>query len=399
MKNPWKIFVCLLLTGALPSPGAAFERADPAAADDATVDVRCAGGDDDSAAINAAIETIRQRPVSSRYAWPVGHLGKLRLVSRRCVIRNTLNLTHLYGSGFVGEFWGSEILCRTGAKPCIDATGSGQFALLGLNLSGDCETDTPAIGLVLARKTESLSAGADHVHLDHPTLAGCFGLTAFYNRSSETTQIVAGGFYNYRDRAHAAVWDGTNAFGFQSAFYAERYTEGKFSSFNENTCDTCIFETFGSGATPLWIGGAVRHKFINGYALAQHAEGAPALILSFANSAPNDFLDLDIHFENTSLGALISIVGAEHPVIRSLRINEPIAFASGAIFRRDEAVKTVRIEDANIRVGHFNAVGATLFDDASAFAVSGSIYCHEAQCRTPETFSGALCIGGACSWK
>jgi hypothetical protein len=314
------------------------------------------------------------------------------------VIRKTINLTHLYGSGFAGEFWGSEILCRTGNRPCIDATGSGQFSLLGLNVTGDCQSDTPAIGLVLARKTESLSAGADHVYLDHPTLAGCFTLANFYNRSSETTHIVAGGFYNYRDRAHAAIWDSSNVFGFQSEFYAERYTPGKHSSFNENTCATCIFETFGRGATPLWIGGAVRHKFVNGYVLAQNAEGAPALILSFAHAAPNDFLDLDIHFENASLGALIAITGAQHPVLRGLRVNEPQAFASGPIFLRDGA-KTVRIEDADFRIGPFNATGATLFDDARAFSVSGKIYCHEAQCQTPEKFSGELCIGGACAHK
>jgi hypothetical protein len=365
--------------------------------DQATIDVRCEGRGDDSAAINAAVDEIRRRPVSFAEAWPVGHVGRLKLSSRLCVIENTLNFTHLYGSGLVGDFWGTEIICRTGAKPCIDATGSGQFSLLGLNVVGDCKNGAPAIGLVLARKTESLSAGADHVYLDHPTLAGCFTVADYYNRSSETTVIVAGAFYNYSDGAHAAVWDGANAFGFQSEFYVERYADGKFSSFNENSCDTCVFETFGHRATPLWIGGAVRHKFVNGYVLSQHADGAPALILSFANSAPNDFLDLDIHFENASLGSLILITGAEAPTIRGLRINEPIVFASRAVFRRDDGVKTVHVEAADFHVGRFNAADAALWDDKTAFDISGAVYCHEAQCEAPARFAGSFCVRGACS--
>lgn len=364
--------------------------------DRATIDVSCAGQGDNSVAINAAIDAIRRRPILDREAWPIGHTGRVKLTSPLCVIENTLNLTHLYGSGFVGDLWGTEILCRTGAKPCIDATGSGQFSLLGLNVVGDCKDRAPTIGLVLARKTESLSAGADHVYLDHPTLAGCFTVADYYNRSSETTLIVAGAFYNSSDGAHAAVWDGANTFGFQSEFYAERYAVGNFSSFNENTCDTCIFETFGHRATPLWIGGAVRHKFVNGYVLSERADGAPALILSFANSAPNDFLDLNIHFENASLGNLILITGSRSPTIRSLHINEPIVFASRAVFRRDDGVKTVRVEDADFHVGHFDAADATLWDDKTAYEISGAVYCHEGQCEQPARFAGFFCVGGAC---
>jgi hypothetical protein len=399
-KIQWSHIICFafMFFIAQPRPCPAGQGSDfaPTETNDSTLEARCAGEGDDSAAINAAIEIIRKRPVSSVNAWPIGHSGRLRLVSRLCVIKNTINLTHLYGSGFVGDFWGTEILCRTGAKPCIDATGSGQFSLLGLNVTGDCKSGAPAMGLVLARKTESLAAGADHVYLEHPTLAGCFTVTDFYNRSSETTHIVAGAFYNYSDGAHAAVWDGSNVFGFQSEFYSERYADGKYSSFNENTCDTCIFETFGHGATPLWIGGAVRHKFINGYALAQHADGAPALILSFANSMPNDFLDLNIHFENTSLGSLIMIMGADAPGIRSLHINEPIVFATGPVFRRDAPVKTVRIEDADFHIGHFNAAGSALWDEKNAFEVSGAIYCHEPQCQIPPAFAGSFCIQKNC---
>ncbi len=361
--------------------------------------IRCDGRTDDSPTINAALDGIRKRPTPIPQAWPVGHAGRLKIATTKCLIKSTINMTHLYGSGFVADLWGTQIFCQTDGKPCIDATGSGQFSLLGLNLIGDCNGGTPNIGLVLARKTESLAAGADHVYLDHPTIAGCFTLSDFYNRSSETTHITAAAFYNYRGHAHAAIWDGSNVFGFQSEFYAERYTDGKYSSFNENTCDTCLFETFGHGATPLWIGGAVRHKFVNGYVLGQQADGAPALVLSFANSMPNDFLDLNIHFENRSLGSLILITGAARPVIHSLHLNDPMPFQSGPIFKRDGANDNVTIEDADFHIGKLAGTNPGWWDAAEHYVIAGSLYARDRAFTYPRRFTGALCLSDSCTYK
>ena len=385
--------VALLLAAAAPTLAAEPARAPPSDT------VACTGEDDDAPALNAALSRLRARTPVSAFAWPVGRAGRLTVQGARCRLRTTVDLTHLYGSGLALDLWGVELVCQTAKAPCLDATGSGQMSLLGLNLIGDCKKDTPEIGLVLARKTESLSEGADHNYLDHPTIAGCFGLAAFFNRSSETTLVVAGAFYNYRDRAYAAIYDGTNAFGFQSAFYAERYPVGTFSSFNENTCDTCIFETFGHASVPLWIGGAVRHKFINGYALATAADGGPAVTLSFANAAPNDFLELKLHVENGSLGAAILITGVEHPTLHGLRLEDSYPSQNGPVFVRDKGVKQVTIEDADFHIGRMPQPLARGWDDPAAYDVSGALYSQDARFKAPARFSGLVCASGKCSLR
>jgi hypothetical protein len=370
----------------------------PTASGDAWLaSARCDGESDDAPAINAALAAIRAAPSSGNFGWPIGHAGRLTLPKGKCLIKSTINLSHLYGSGFVADFWGAQIICQTGGRPCLDATGTGQITLLGLNVYGDCAVNTPLLGLVLARTTESLSAGADHVYLDHPTIAGCFTLADFYNRSSETTMINGGAFYNYRDHAYAAIWDGSNVFNFQSEFQAQHYADGKYSSFDENTCETCLFEVFGKGSTALWLGGAVRHKFINGYVLSQNAEGAPAILLSFENNMPNDFLDLNIHFENRSIGSLILIKGAAHPVIHSLHLNDPRPFQSGPIFKREKGVETVTIQDADFHIGALGGVRPTWWDDKAAYNVSGMIYSQDKTYEDPARMSGLVCVQSKCA--
>jgi hypothetical protein len=387
----------LIATGA--RQVAALERENIPAAGVGKVEARCDGTDDDAPAINAALDEIRRRQPASGQAWPVGHVGRLTISGESCRLRSTIDLTRLYGSGLALDLWGAQFLCQTDGRPCFDATGSGQISILGLNVIGDCKAATPNIGLAIARKTESLAAGADHLFIDHPTIAGCFTLADYYNRSSETTLIVAGSFYNYQADAHAAIWDGANAFGFQSGFLQERYADRKFSSFNENTCDACIFETFGARSTPLWIGGAVRHKFVNGYVLAQNAEGAPALVLSFENSAPNDFLDLDIHFENRSLGSLIMIKGARQATLHGLRLNDPMPFQSGPIFSRDKDVEKVVIENADFRIGVLAGTNPKWWDDGKAYSVSGVIYSQDGKFDDPGQINGLVCIKGKCATR
>jgi len=66
------------------------------------------------------------------------------------------------------------------------------------------------------------------------------------------------------------------------------------------------------------------------------------------------------------------------------------------VFRCDDGVKSVRVEDADFHVGHFNAADAALWDDKAAFNISGAVYCHEAQCEAPARFTGSFCVRGAC---
>src|SRR4051812_6158038 len=65
---------------------------------------KCDGTTDDAAAINAVFTAIRARPSAGANAgdWPIGRLGSVVFPSGKfCVIKSTLNMTNLYGSGFV----------------------------------------------------------------------------------------------------------------------------------------------------------------------------------------------------------------------------------------------------------------------------------------------------------
>ena len=141
----------------------------------------------------------------------------------------------------------------------------------------------------------------------------------------------------------------------------------------------------------------MRHKFINGYVLSQNAEGAPAIVLSFENNMPNDFLDLNIHFENRTIGSLILIKGAAHPVIHSLHLNDPMPFQSGPIFKREKGVETVTIQDADFHIGVLGGVRPTWWDDKAAYDVSGTIYSQDKTFEDPAQMSGLVCVQSKCA--
>ena len=103
--------VLAALAGAAPANGPAPEGSPALAAT-----VACAGEEDDAPALNAAVAKIRARPLLSGVAWPVGRGGRLTVQGERCLLRKTLDLTHLYGSGFVLDLWGVEFVCQTAAR-------------------------------------------------------------------------------------------------------------------------------------------------------------------------------------------------------------------------------------------------------------------------------------------
>ena len=356
--------------------------------------VKCDGQTDDAPAINATLDAIRKGVKAPDASWTIGHVGRLILPRGRCVIRSTLNFTGLYGSGFVADLFGTLIDCRVKGGTCIDMSGSGQATILGLGLHGD-QTEMPRIGLLLGRVADDSIVGSDHDDLDHPTISGFYALAAYYNHSSETTHITAGWFGNYQPGSFTAIFDGSNHFDIQSAFTGKTYRKDHFSSFNENSCTTCIFSSMGKGSVPLWIGGTSRHKFYNSY-LANDGAGMPGAILWFGNGVTNDFLLLDMHMETKNLGAAIEIQGAPAVTIRALTFEDPLPEQSGPLFRRGPGVEHVALEGAQLRIGQLTGKGAGWWDRPPAFALSGQVYSGDGTFVAPGAFSGTICAKDKC---
>jgi|GEM_PF-3060151 len=361
----------------------------------------CNGSNDDAVAVNAAVQAIRNQTALSSYSWPIGFPGRLVMPPGNCTFKTTLNLTSmpnsgsahtaLYGAGLVFDALGTQISCQTNGTPCIDATGTGQMTIIGLNVYGSCTTgQTPSYGLVLARATTSLATGADHVLLTKPTLTGCFSTAAYYNRSSETTKIDHGGFYNWSPNAYVAIWDGSNYFNFQSAFTGQTYTQNVFSSFNEDECDGCLFESYGSGTVPLWLGGTYRHSF-TGSSYAYSSGSTPCVVMSFANGVGNDFLNMDLHCENTTLTSIFRITGASAPVLNSFRYRDHNPFQSGPLFSLASGVSTLKINDAELHVGTLGGTSPSWWDNAANYTVNGYVYSKDGTFTTPGTFNGIVC--------
>ena len=250
---------------------------------------------------------------------------------------------------------------------------------------------------MLSRLTTSLSAGADHNKVENPTIVGNFTLAAYYARSTETTIVNSAFFDNYSTSAYAAIWDGSNAFHIQSALSGATYTNDTFSSNNENTCLDCIFEVFGSGDVPIWIGGTTRHKFYNSYALSRGGGSKPAVVLSFVNRVNNDFLQLDLHVENQTLASMILVTGAATPVINGLTVEDPMPFQSGPLFARDRGVSTVSMRGVDVKIGSLSGHSPSWWDFAAAWSVSGRIFNSDGTYTTPGSFSGNYCIKTSCT--
>lgn len=383
-----------------PSAGFAASRSVDSAGDRAIFNAaqdgaKCDGTTDDATAINTTLARIRAVPTVTGTAWPIGHFGTLVLPQGRCLIKSTLNATRLYGAGFVWDGSGTQIVCQTSGTPCVDGSGTGQATWRDLNILGSA-INPPNIGLMLSRLTTSLSVGADHNKVENPTIVGNFTLAAYYARSTETT-IVSGAFFdNYSTNAYAAIWDGSNAFHIQSALSDTTYTNDTFSSNNENTCLDCIFEVFGSGDVPIWIGGTTRHKFYNSYALSRGGGSKPAVVLSFVNRVNNDFLQLDLHVENSTLANMILVTGAANPVINGLTIEDPMPFQSGPLFARDRGVSTVSLRGVDLKIGALSGDGPSWWDSAAAWSVSGRIFNSDGTYTAPGSFSGNYCIKASC---
>lgn len=316
--------------------------------------------------------------------------------------------TSLYGSGFVLDMTGVTFLCETNGLPCVDMTGTGAASVLNMNINGNCSSNTPSFGLTLGRQSTT-AGGADQNRITNLVIAGCFTTAPYFNNQSETTVVDHMAVANAQAGAYGAIWDGANHFNFQSNFTGENYPQDNFQSFNENTCIQCIVNVSGIGSTPVWIGGTARHKFSNGY-FATFATPAttpePAVKLWFGVSAGqallNDFLDLDVHFENDggasgALNAIIDLMGtqATSVTVRGLRLRDNYTEQSGPIFKVDSSstIAAVIMTDADWSIGQQAGASPSWFDTPANYTVYGHVFDQSNTWTTPATFVGDVGTG------
>jgi len=140
----------------------------------------------------------------------------------------------------------------------------------------------------------------------------------------------------------------------------------------------------------MWIGGTARHSF-TGASYALSTGGSACVVLSFANSVINDFLNMDLHCENTTLTSIFKITGASTPTLYSFRYRDHQPFQSGPIFKRDAGVTSVTLNDAELHVGTLSGTSPSWFDTPASFSVNGYVYSRDNTWTTPGSFSGVVC--------
>jgi hypothetical protein len=390
--------------------------------DAAAYGAKCDGVTDDSAAFNAALSAIRsvKYPGSWRANWANGNTAKIVMShsAAGCLIEETLNATLIRGGGVVWDGNGAVFVCETNGTPCIDASGTENVQFSGLNIYGSA-TRTPNIGLALGRVSIANPA-ADHDNLEHVTIGGYFTLSAFYSNQSETSYVNSSVFTNsYAAKGtgttgtYAAIFDGANHFAFQTVATGGPFPTDSPISFNEATCNECVISAWGLGDVPLWIGsGTARHKFINSYVFNWTSAGTPAepaIVLYAPYSYPNEnFLDLDIHFENVtrnrSMSSIILFAGYANITIEGLHLRDQGPQQSGPLFARDAAgtygaaVSTVTINNANFEIGILSGTMPSWFDTPDDYTINGYVFDQDSTWTPPGAFSGRLCLASkACS--
>jgi len=390
--------------------------------DAATYGAKCDGVTDDSPAINAALSAIRsvKYPGPSQANWANGSTAKIVMPhsAAGCRIEQTLNATLIRGGGVVWDGNGTVFVCETNGTPCIDASGTENVLFSGLNIYGSVSR-TPNIGLALGRVSIENPA-ADHNNLEHVTIGGYFTLSAFYSNQSETSYVNSSVFSNsYRAKGSgvagtfAAIFDGANHFAFQTVATGGPFPADTPISFNEATCNECVISVWGLGDIPLWIGGGTaRHKFINSYVFSwttASTPAEPAVVLYAPYSYPNEnFLDLDIHFENVtrnrSMSSIVLFAGYTNITMEGLHLRDQGPQQSGPLFARDAAgtygtaVSTVTINDADFEIGILSGTMPSWFDTPAAYTINGYVFDQDSTWTPPRAFSGRLCLASsACS--
>lgn len=204
------------------------------------------GTDDDTAAIQAAIDT----------GLPV------QLPPGPCRISASLNMTNRQGAMLVGcGIMATQIIpIVSGINAIIDLTGSSNATLRDLRIFGYGDlTKVSKIGILSAQAADSYNS--DATLIERVRVDGAFSLAAWFNLGVASSACAWSQFYNYQPGAMTTIFTGNNFFGAAS---------DRTAIDNSNThvpSDWTLFqtETHNMGnAAALWIGGAQSCRWYGG---------------------------------------------------------------------------------------------------------------------------------------
>jgi hypothetical protein len=364
------------------------DLADPGVISPLYFGARCDGTDDDAPAINKAAAFIRKQYAHGDLARLT---GILRLPSRECLLKTTVNATGLHSAGVMIEGTGGSLICRAQGQPCIDAMDSGKLGMRDVTIYGDPHA-MPSIGLQLGRPSPKGSAAG--MYLDHVTISGFFSFTAFYNLNAETQLDLKLNASNQAKGGYGAVYDGLNHWHATSAFVNITSPVDTPQSFNDNSCINCRITSIGEGGVPLWAGGTDELTFENSY-ISNFSAGVGAVLYNWDVN-----LNFDAHFEAQRLTHVFLLAGKRNYRLYGLVYREHDFFATRSMFGLDTGVRSASLENVDINIGRIHGDG-TWFDDPRRYTVSGRVagVYHDGWVTPGGGFSGLACFGATCTFQ
>jgi len=162
----------------------------------------CVGGGstDDTTNLNAMITAVRALISSSRVRVKIDLNGGIYKVTG-----NGLNMSGLRAWNL--EVCNGVILGHTTGKPVIDLVGSRGYVFRNVLVYGDA-TDTPTLPFLIARGTATGDGFCDNNLFDNVTTIGYWSVAAFYAYAQETTTHLHCRYWNYRNDAYVAIFEG-----------------------------------------------------------------------------------------------------------------------------------------------------------------------------------------------
>lgn len=394
----------LVLIAVLAAPRAAVAAAADAAAIRAHDGIsildygaRCDGTTDDAPAINAAAADWRRAHAARRGA---------RLVFPQrgvCLIRSPIDLTNVFARGARVDGGGVVILCETGGI-CIDATGDTGIDYADIVLRGS-RRHTPRIGIQWARESDHVGCSEDNAR--NLVVTGDFSFAAIYVEACEdmswTNAYIENGYA--AGPAWLVVEDGFNHWRAQSPF--QDITIGdRPHGMDELVWTNPLFFQKGPGHM-MWLGNSHSTELI-GEAYGNSDFGAAPFVLYGAPHTNNGNLVVEMHIEERHQESVFDLEGTDpDPVINGLRWHERGAQPVGAIFTHGPLIRSVRLQDVDLRIDQSyvsRPPWPRIFADPAAWSMSGDVFlpslawwttpAHWTGCITTLTSPRACSLGG-----
>jgi len=322
------------------------------------------GATNDAPAFNAAIQYIRDHQGHVE-VYDVCH--KLRVPSGVYAVSDSINLTRLRAINMVLDGDGSVILGKCKGEPVIDALGSRWLTIRDLTIIGD-SVYTPKLGIQIGLVDRAIVAD-DH-YFEDVKILGHYSLACLLNLAAETTGFDHVLLWNTipDPRTYSLIQDGVNHFGATSKFATSQAENREQSySFNENEFINCDFR-HGGGGVPVWLGDTARHRFIRCYS----ATAGETSFVIYCGQNGHTMLDIDCHCEAKGLKAIFLFTGTRKaPVIHGFTYQDHRCFSSGTVFRTDDHITTIALQDADIDIAFFAFPACKVFDDPQKWTVVG----------------------------